>query len=139
MVWHYRRADAELSAMRARELVSHLKIKNAGINKGTAAARWLTEYAPDFILAIGDDRTDEDTFGAMPSEAYTIKVGSAPRSLARFHVRGTKEVRQLLRQLWVVGGSCVKGRGLDGGCGMEYSNASSIKPSTLFHLHHTKS
>jgi len=119
LVWHYRRADAELSAMRARELVSHLtflasntdlqvmegnkviEIKNAGINKGTAASRWLSEYAPDFIVAIGDDRTDEDTFGAMPPEAYTIKVGSAPRSLARFHVRGTTDVRQLLRRLLV--------------------------------------
>jgi trehalose 6-phosphate synthase/phosphatase len=117
LVWHFRRADAELSAVRARELVSHLtfltsntdlqvmegnkviEVKNAGINKGTAAARWLTEYEPDFILTIGDDRTDEDTFGAMPPEAYTIKVGSAPRSLARFHVRGTNEVRQLLRKL----------------------------------------
>ncbi|MBC8085318.1 MAG: bifunctional alpha,alpha-trehalose-phosphate synthase (UDP-forming)/trehalose-phosphatase [Hymenobacter sp.] len=117
LVWHYRRADAELSAMRARELVSHLtflasntnlqvmegnkviEIKNAGINKGTAAGRWLTEYEPDFVLAIGDDRTDEDTFKVMPDEAYTIKVGSAPRSLARFHVRGTQEVRQLLRRL----------------------------------------
>ncbi|WP_375434343.1 bifunctional alpha,alpha-trehalose-phosphate synthase (UDP-forming)/trehalose-phosphatase [uncultured Hymenobacter sp.] len=117
LVWHFRRADAELSAMRARELVSHLtflasntdlqvmegnkviEIKNAGINKGTAASRWLTEYEPDFIIAIGDDRTDEDTFGAMPPEAYTIKVGSATRSLARFHVRGTNDVRQLLRKL----------------------------------------
>ncbi|WP_022824694.1 bifunctional alpha,alpha-trehalose-phosphate synthase (UDP-forming)/trehalose-phosphatase [Hymenobacter norwichensis] len=117
LVWHYRRADAELSAMRARELVSHLtfltsntdlqvmegnkviEIKNAGINKGTAAARWVAEYEPDFIVAIGDDRTDEDTFGAMPDTAYTVKVGSAPRSLARFHVRGTNDVRQLLRKL----------------------------------------
>jgi trehalose 6-phosphate synthase/phosphatase len=117
LVWHYRRADVELGASRARELTSHLtfmasntglqvlegnmvvEIKNAGINKGAAAARTLGAYQPDFILAIGDDRTDEDTFGALPPEAYTIKVGGAPRSLARFHVGGTTDVRNLLRSL----------------------------------------
>ncbi|MBD2770500.1 trehalose-phosphatase, partial [Hymenobacter sp. BT664] len=117
LVWHYRRADNELGASRARELTSHLtfmasntglqvlegnmvvEIKNSGINKGAAAARTLATYHPDFILAIGDDRTDEDTFGAMPPEAYTVKVGSAPRSLARFHVSDSTEVRNLLRSL----------------------------------------
>ena len=117
LVWHYRRADVDLATVRARELMSHLtflasntdlqvlegnkvvEIKNAGINKGTAAARWLSTYASEFVLAIGDDRTDEDTFGAMPPEAYTIKVGSAPRSLARFHVPGVPDVRRLLRAL----------------------------------------
>ncbi|GAA3927836.1 bifunctional alpha,alpha-trehalose-phosphate synthase (UDP-forming)/trehalose-phosphatase [Hymenobacter algoricola] len=117
LVWHFRRADADLGAMRARELLSHLtfmasntdlqvlegnmviEIKNAGVNKGTAAARWLSQHEPGFILAIGDDRTDEDTFAAMPPEAYTIKVGTSSRSQARFHLRATPDVRQLLRSL----------------------------------------
>ncbi|SHK67210.1 bifunctional alpha,alpha-trehalose-phosphate synthase (UDP-forming)/trehalose-phosphatase [Hymenobacter psychrotolerans] len=117
LVWHYRRADVELGAVRARDLLNHLtfmtsnsdlqvmegnkviEIKTAGINKGTAAARWLATYQPQFTLAIGDDRTDEDTFRAMPPEAYTIKVGTDSRSLARFHVASTTDVRHLLRQL----------------------------------------
>ena len=117
LVWHYRRADADLGAGRARELTSHLtfmasntdlqvmegnkvvEIKNAGINKGTAAARWVSTYQPEFILAIGDDRTDEDTFRALPPDAYTVKVGGAPRSLARFHVPDIADVRFLLRSL----------------------------------------
>ncbi|MBG8555497.1 bifunctional alpha,alpha-trehalose-phosphate synthase (UDP-forming)/trehalose-phosphatase [Hymenobacter guriensis] len=117
LVWHYRRADADLGAVRARDLLNHLtfmtsnsdlqvmegnkviEIKTAGINKGTAAARWLATYHPDFTLAIGDDRTDEDTFRAMPPEAYTVKVGSTPRSLARFSVASTTDVRRLLRSL----------------------------------------
>ncbi|QNH63751.1 bifunctional alpha,alpha-trehalose-phosphate synthase (UDP-forming)/trehalose-phosphatase [Hymenobacter sediminicola] len=117
LVWHYRRADAELGAVRARDLLNHLtfmtsnsdlqvmegnkviEIKTAGINKGTAASRWLATYQPNFMLAIGDDRTDEDTFRAMPPEAYTIKVGTDSRSLARFHVASTTDVRHLLRQL----------------------------------------
>ncbi|MCR5889749.1 bifunctional alpha,alpha-trehalose-phosphate synthase (UDP-forming)/trehalose-phosphatase [Hymenobacter sp. J193] len=117
LVWHYRRADAELGAERARDLLNHLtfmtsnsdlqvmegnkviEIKTSGLNKGTAAARWLATYQPDFALAIGDDRTDEDTFRAMPPEAYTVKVGSTPRSLARFSVASTTDVRRLLRSL----------------------------------------
>jgi trehalose 6-phosphate synthase/phosphatase len=117
LVWHYRRADAGLGAQRARELLSHLRfmtfntdlqvleghkvleIKSAALHKGTAAARWLGPEQPEFILAIGDDQTDEDTFATVPPEAYTVKVGSAPRSLARYAVGGVPEVRQLLRSL----------------------------------------
>jgi trehalose 6-phosphate synthase/phosphatase len=117
LAWHYRRADAGLGAVRARELLSHLRfmtsntdlqvleghkvleIKSAALHKGTAAARWLGPEHPEFVLALGDDQTDEDTFGALPPEAYTIKVGGAPRSLARYAVANVAEVRQLLRGL----------------------------------------
>jgi len=117
LVWHYRRADADLGEVRARELLAHLafmtantdlqvmegnkvlEIKNSGINKGTAAARWLARYPADFILALGDDRTDEDTFRVLPPEAYTVKVGNGGRSLARFNLASPAEVRQLLRKL----------------------------------------
>ena len=119
LVWHYRRADADLGEVRARELLSHLsfmtantelqvmegnkvlEIKAAGINKGNAAARWLAKYPADFVLALGDDRTDEDTFRALPPAAYTVRVGTDARSLARFHIAGPPEVRQLLRRLLV--------------------------------------
>ncbi|RZK24037.1 MAG: bifunctional alpha,alpha-trehalose-phosphate synthase (UDP-forming)/trehalose-phosphatase [Hymenobacter sp.] len=117
LVWHYRRADADLGEVRAREMMAHLsfmtantdlqvlegnkvvEIKNAGINKGTAAARWLAQYSPAFTLALGDDRTDEDTFRALPDEAYSVRVGTGARSLARFHLASPVAVRQLLRQL----------------------------------------
>ncbi|MBF9224051.1 bifunctional alpha,alpha-trehalose-phosphate synthase (UDP-forming)/trehalose-phosphatase [Hymenobacter ruricola] len=126
LVWHFRRADAELGAMRARELMNHLtfmtsntdlqvlegskviEIKNAGVNKGTASARWVSTEQPDFILALGDDRTDEDTFGALPPEAYTVKVGRAPRSLARYSLTGPAEVRKLLQSLLGVEAGAVK-------------------------------
>ncbi|RYY19172.1 MAG: bifunctional alpha,alpha-trehalose-phosphate synthase (UDP-forming)/trehalose-phosphatase [Cytophagaceae bacterium] len=117
LVWHYRRADADLGEGRAREMMSHLsfmtantdlqvlegnkvvEIKNAGLNKGTAAARWLARYEPAFALALGDDRTDEDTFRAMPETAYTVRVGTGVRSLARYNLASPTEVRQLLRKL----------------------------------------
>jgi len=119
LVWHYRRVDAELGEVRARELLSHLsfmtantelqvmegnkvlEIKAAGINKGNAASRWLVKYPADFVLALGDDRTDEDTFRALPPEAYSVRVGTDARSLARFHIASPAEVRQLLRRLLV--------------------------------------
>lgn len=100
LVWHYRRADTDLGIERARELLSHLslltantdlqvlegnkvlEIKNAGINKGAAAARWVERYPSDFILALGDDRTAEDTFRALPPAAYTVRVGTGARSLS---------------------------------------------------------
>ena len=51
-----------------------IEIKNAGINKGRAAVNKLGESHPDFILALGDDWTDEFTFNALPESAFTIKV-----------------------------------------------------------------
>ncbi|MBC6609883.1 hypothetical protein H8B15_03050 [Hymenobacter sp. BT507] len=50
-------------------------------------------------MALGDDRTDEDTFAALPPEAYTLKVGPTPRSLTRYAVANVATVRQLLGSL----------------------------------------
>ncbi|RTQ48618.1 bifunctional alpha,alpha-trehalose-phosphate synthase (UDP-forming)/trehalose-phosphatase [Hymenobacter gummosus] len=117
LVWHYRRSDPDLGRERAQDMLTHLtfigqgsgllvldgnkvvEVKNAGVDKGTAAARWVQELQPDFILALGDDRTDEDTFRALPAEAYTIKVGTEARSFAQYSVRNTADVRRLLRGL----------------------------------------
>ncbi|WP_026464158.1 bifunctional alpha,alpha-trehalose-phosphate synthase (UDP-forming)/trehalose-phosphatase [Adhaeribacter aquaticus] len=116
LVWHFRKVDLGLGETRAGELSSHLsylvanrnlqimegdkivEIKNIEVNKGVAASRWLEEYPSQFVVAIGDDRTDEDTFQVMPENAYTIKVGST-RSRARFHLKTFKEVRELLKNL----------------------------------------
>jgi len=113
LAWHYRNVSTELGEERARELVDNLKffsshhglqvlsgnkvieIKNADVNKGKAARELLKEQRYDFILAIGDDATDEDTFRAMPARAYTIRVGSA-LSAAQYYLRSYQEVRALL-------------------------------------------
>lgn len=118
LVWHYRKADPALGELRARELVNHLQylttnmnikvlegnkvieVKNSGINKGKAALRWLDE-GYDFILAAGDDWTDEDTFSAMPESAYTLKVGYTP-SVAKYNIQACsdetcEEMRSLLK------------------------------------------
>lgn len=76
-----------------------LEIKPVGINKGAAIERWLTERPrPDFVLAIGDDYTDEDMFMALSENALSIKVGRG-RTAARFRVKNVEAVRRLLRTL----------------------------------------
>lgn len=116
LAWHYRRAESELDSVRARELKEELfhltanlnlgvlegskviEVKNIGINKGRAALRWLSKEKWDFVLAIGDDLTDEDIFAVLPKSAYSIKVGLTP-SKANFNIASQNEVRELLKEL----------------------------------------
>jgi len=116
LVWHYRKSDSELSAMRLRELTDELvdltanlnlqilegskvvEVKNSGISKGRAALQWIAKEDWDFILAIGDDRTDEDMFEVLPEIAYSLKVGPGS-SLARFNLKSQGDVVSLLEEL----------------------------------------
>ena len=50
------------------------------------------------VLAIGDDRTDEDLFAAVPGDGITIRVGPGP-TRARFRLESVAAVRALLRSL----------------------------------------
>jgi len=52
----------------------------------------------DFIMAIGDDWTDEDLFEALPPESYSIKVGFGV-SKAKFNISSPQEVRRLLKKM----------------------------------------
>ena len=65
------------------------------VNKGKAALTILNKDDYDFIIAFGDDYTDEDLFKALPETAVTIKVGSSV-SAAKFYLRNPEEVRNLL-------------------------------------------
>ncbi|NLP58309.1 bifunctional alpha,alpha-trehalose-phosphate synthase (UDP-forming)/trehalose-phosphatase [Lutibacter sp. B1] len=114
LVWHYRKADIELGVLRALELranVSNLisnqdleilegnkviEIKVSGINKGSAAIEYLTDKTFDFLMAIGDDWTDEFLFKELPKNALTIKVGT-DKSAAKYYVDSYKDVRTLLK------------------------------------------
>ncbi|HEX3034837.1 MAG TPA: bifunctional alpha,alpha-trehalose-phosphate synthase (UDP-forming)/trehalose-phosphatase [Thermodesulfobacteriota bacterium] len=116
LVWHYRRVDPTLAAVRVGEL-KHLllnitanlnvgvlegnkviEIKNAGINKGRTALKWVSSKDWDFILSCGDDRTDEDIFEVLPDTAYSIKVGY-DLSKAKFNVPEQNDIRDLLTRL----------------------------------------
>jgi trehalose 6-phosphate synthase/phosphatase len=113
LVWHYRNADPDLGEIRSWELKDELKelvgnfnleimdgdkvieIKNSGINKGRGALHKMGNKNFDFIFAIGDDWTDEYTFGAMPEEAVTVKVGTKT-TRADYYVESVDDVRQIL-------------------------------------------
>lgn len=116
LVWHYRLADLELGALRAKELtddvVSYtanldvqvleakkaIEIRNSGVTKGVAARDAIAELAPDFVLAAGDDATDEDLFRALPAEAVSVCVG-VTHSNATYRVADHRELRGLLARL----------------------------------------
>ena len=116
LAWHYRRADPDQASMRAKELLDHLagftrnidvqvlegnkvlEVRNTGVTKGSAAMEWLKDEAPEFILAIGDDWTDEELFRVLPSSAFSVRVGLA-QTAARYHLGSHTAVRRVLREL----------------------------------------
>ena len=116
LVWHYRNADPDLGNQRSWELKDELKalvanlnleimdgdkvieIKNSGVNKGRAAILKIGDNQYDFIMAIGDDWTDEYTFDALPEGAFTIKVGTKTTK-ADYYVEGVQDVRVILKEL----------------------------------------
>ncbi len=117
LVWHYRGAEQENAMTQAKELVhhvteffqaypievlhgnKHIEIRVKGLHKGLAY-RVLTELEEPFdcIVAMGDDRTDEDMFASLPDAAWTIKVGEQ-LTKARYRVQDTDAVEQLLSLL----------------------------------------
>ena len=116
IAWHYRKVETGLGELRAREIVSHIKfltsdkelqvmegnqvveVKNSVVNKGKAALKWVNRIKPEFVVAIGDDWTDEDIFKSLSKSAITIKVGSET-SAARYSLNDVDHVREFLHQL----------------------------------------
>ncbi len=116
LAWHYRGADLEQASRRARELLDALagftrnidvvvlegnkvlEVRNTGVSKGTAALEWLGGLEADFVLAVGDDWTDEDLFRALPETAHSVRVGLA-QTAARYYLNNHTAVRRLLREL----------------------------------------
>ncbi|HZA98600.1 MAG TPA: bifunctional alpha,alpha-trehalose-phosphate synthase (UDP-forming)/trehalose-phosphatase, partial [Gemmatimonadales bacterium] len=117
LAWHYRMADQEAGARRANEVRLHLsqllsnqpveilagnkvlEIRPYGVNKGRIIPPMSPErLASTCVLAIGDDRTDEDLFAAVPPQGITVRVGPGPTK-ARFRLESVTAVRALLRSL----------------------------------------
>ena len=114
LVWHFENAEAELGELRANELKDELttlvanhnleimegnkvvEVKTGGINKGVAANRFLLNKNFDYIMAMGDDWTDEYLFRELPPEAVTIKVGIKHTS-ASYKLETVDAVRNFLR------------------------------------------
>lgn len=116
LVWHFRNVDAWLASLREQQLLEALigpctrqnlqimrgnkilEIKSPNHSKGSEVRRLLKDESFDFILAIGDDTTDEDTFRELPSDAYTIKIGTISE-VARYNFRSQKSVLPFLKRL----------------------------------------
>jgi trehalose 6-phosphate synthase/phosphatase len=115
LVWHYRTASPfhaqknlvglrrQLKPILERYRLSEtlgnkvLEVHPSDVNKGRVVQEWLSgDY--DFVLAIGDDTTDENMFRALPPGGYSIKVGSGPTA-ASFRLRGVQDVLRFLSSL----------------------------------------
>jgi trehalose 6-phosphate synthase/phosphatase len=113
LAWHYRNVEPELGFTRSRELLDSLfhlirngqlqvidgnkviEIRVAGIDKGVAAKKIIEEIHGDFVLVVGDDKTDEDMFRSTSDKALTIKVGPG-HSVAQYSVANQQDIIKLL-------------------------------------------
>lgn len=116
LVWHYRKVEEELAEVRTNELMNTIRylaedrglqllpgnkvveVKNIDINKGRTAMKVASRANYDFIMALGDDHTDEDIFKALPASSITIKVGTNV-SAAKYYVGSFLDVRRLLHEI----------------------------------------
>ena len=117
LAWHYRASDPEFGAAQAGDLLLHLatllsnapaevltgdhvvEIRPQGVNKGQVVQA-VVAHAPrgSLMVALGDDRTDEDLFAAVPPGSVSVHVGPAA-SRAELRVRNVTEARAFLRGL----------------------------------------
>ena len=119
--WHYHQAEPELGSLRAKELKDSLsdfiankplhtlqgkkvvEIKSSHISKGQAVQHFLNKKKKGaFLLAVGDDITDEDVFQILPKPSWSIKIGRSVHSSANYYLRGPEDIRELLRVLTTV-------------------------------------
>ncbi|KAJ0095756.1 hypothetical protein Patl1_15582 [Pistacia atlantica] len=132
LVWCYEDADPDFGSCQAKELLDHLEsvlanepvtvksgqnlveVKPQGVNKGLVAKRLLSTMqeramSPDFVLCIGDDRSDEDMFEVIISsmagpsiapkaEVFACTVGRKP-SKAKYYLDDTVEIVRLMQGL----------------------------------------
>lgn len=132
LVWHFEDADPDFGSCQSKELLDHLEnvlsnepavvkrgqhiveVKPQGVTKGSVAEKVLStlmksESFPDFVMCIGDDRSDEDMFESISSivsspslpsapEIFACTVGQKP-SKAKYYLDDTTDVLRLLRGL----------------------------------------
>ncbi|MDN6424669.1 MAG: hypothetical protein L0J71_02565, partial [Bifidobacterium crudilactis] len=100
--WHYRLSDQQRAADEKTALLESLRtvtgklglmvMENAKVvevcpvstSKGQAVRPLVNSDAYDFMMAVGDDSTDETMFAVMPDDSWTIKIG---QGLTKAHTR----------------------------------------------------
>ena len=116
VVWHYRNVNNWLAGVREKQLIDSLRrpceqlglhimrgnkiveIKSPACTKGAVVRKLLEKEHYDFMMAIGDDTTDEDMFEAMPADAVTIKIGELSDN-ARYNLAEQSQTLPFLRAL----------------------------------------
>jgi trehalose 6-phosphate synthase/phosphatase len=117
IAWHYRNVARGYGEMQARELRVRLsqamvgkpvdiiegkkvlEIRPRGTNKASIVQRLLSrDPAPALIVALGDDRADEELFAALPPMSISMHVGPGP-SLATHRLRDSAAARAFLAAL----------------------------------------
>lgn len=119
LCWHYRMADPELGRTQSRELMLHLtsflanlpvevmpgncivEVRPHGVNKGIVLPAILAAIITspeEFVVAFGDDRTDEDLFAVLPNHCLGIKVGPGATVASR-RLRDYAATREFLENL----------------------------------------
>ncbi len=116
LAWHYRRVDVGTGALASRELIDTLtnltanlelvvllgnrvvEVRSSRVSKGAFYQSHLADQAWDFILAIGDDWTDESLFSTLPPGSHSIRIGLTASS-ARFNVESVDDALALLGTL----------------------------------------
>ena len=113
LAWHYRMADGEFGANQAKELHLHIsqtfsnvpvevlagdkvvEVRPHGVHKGLIVDRLKATAEGARMVALGDDKTDEDLFAALPGDGVAIHVGPKP-SRAQYRVLDAVAARKLL-------------------------------------------
>jgi trehalose 6-phosphate synthase/phosphatase len=117
VVWHYRRVDERQGFLTSRELLTLLKnhlyntpiqiidgskvieVKHFMAHKGTTCRNNILCGDHDFVLAFGDDKTDEDLFEQLEgTNEYSVKVGRGTTA-APFRVLSVDDVIAFLGEL----------------------------------------
>lgn len=118
LTWHYRNAKSESGYVCSRELIRLLKniihfynlkildgnkvveIMSEENGKGKAVKNIVEQNNYDYILSIGDDKTDEEMFELLlhNSNAATVKVGNG-NTFAKYKLDNVNNVISLLEQL----------------------------------------
>jgi trehalose 6-phosphate synthase/phosphatase len=117
LAWHYRLVDPATGEAQAAALKRELErlvagrvievieghkvieVRQAAVDKGSVV-REIVARAPEgaLVVAIGDDRTDEDMFAALPPGGVAIRVGAGD-SAAPYRLDSPTAVRALLGAL----------------------------------------
>ncbi|XP_010242151.1 PREDICTED: probable alpha,alpha-trehalose-phosphate synthase [UDP-forming] 7 [Nelumbo nucifera] len=132
LVWHHRDADPGFGSSQAKEMLDHLEsvlanepvavksgqfiveVKPQGVSKGLVAEKIFTSMSEngkqaEFVMCIGDDRSDEDMFETIgnamlrnilssTTAVFACTVGQKP-SKAKYYLDDTTEVINMLEAL----------------------------------------